>query len=397
MNENVRNKKRILDPLGGKRLVFHKNSVFALSIITAVLAKVMRYTIMMDSQIANYNYIGKLLLKDILHSRSTFSLWTGDSNGNATFLYQKLNFFKLDTLEEFEVAVTIGGMLFIFLLLLYSKKNWSLFQTAFILCVVGVLNIFCFGLQKEPFQLIYFVVIFGFVVAPNIPEHIKDIAVVVVLVISSATFRSYYILTVGFYIAIRVTMTILKRRNYKFSGKRIALLFLIMVAGYYFVLIVARAISPSSFELLMYARSDYRGEDSGWTTRLNPWFPIEDIKYYPLAYFTILLRLLFPLELFRFSGGKYLLYIVYQLMLTYIMYRNIRIVDQLPSVKQISLFVYLAFLFTSAAAEPDFGSWTRHEAVLFPFFFVLIDLIPRNNTKGQCFGVNNRVSGGKNE
>ena len=55
--------------------------------------------------------------------------------------------------------------------------------------------------------------------------------------------------------------------------------------------------------------------------------------------------------------------------------------------RKIAIFIYMAFLMGSAAFEPDFGSWIRHEAVLFPIFMIVsgfnenIDKETSNNEK----------------
>ena len=45
------------------------------------------------------------------------------------------------------------------------------------------------------------------------------------------------------------------------------------------------------------------------------------------------------------------------------------------------MYIYYAFLLGSATFEPDFGSWIRHEAVLFPILLILMDAIKEKENK----------------
>ena len=51
--------------------------------------------------------------------------------------------------------------------------------------------------------------------------------------------------------------------------------------------------------------------------------------------------------------------------------------------ENVALLIICGFIFSSVAFEPDFGSWVRHESVVFPLFIVIMDLhskVSRNNT-----------------
>ena len=361
-------------------MVFDRNVILFLFPIVIILGKVLRYTTI---DYTKKSFMGDSFLPVILNGSVKFSLWDdlGGSANNTIFFFQKLNFLKLHTTKEFEIAITVCAALALFvLLLLRSPKRWTLTQTLFTLSLVGLLSMYCFALQKEPVQMIYFFVVYFIIISPRIPDWKKDIGTILVMVISAATFRMYYLLVAGFYVVIRVSSTVLFARSEKVSKKRIVILLLSMGVVYYCVLLVARRVSTSSYELLLFSRSMERGEGGEIATRIVPWFPSSNIYYYPLIYLTTVFRLLIPIELLP-KGGKYLFYLFYQLILTYVVLRELQNIKQNPSYKNLALYFYLAFLLASAASELDFGTWVRHEAALFPIYLIIEGVIKMRKPK----------------
>lgn len=55
----------------------------------------------------------------------------------------------------------------------------------------------------------------------------------------------------------------------------------------------------------------------------------------------------------------------------YQLIKTIRQYNSITSNRRIAVAIYLAFLLGSATFEPDFGSWVRHEAVLFPIYLIM--------------------------
>lgn len=81
-------------------------------------------------------------------------------------------------------------------------------------------------------------------------------------------------------------------------------------------------------------------------------------------------RMLVPLELIL-MGPKYAIFAIYQILITYILIKTIRQYNSITNSRRIAVAIYLAFLLGSATFEPDFGSWVRHEAVLFPIYLIM--------------------------
>ena len=99
---------------------------------------------------------------------------------------------------------------------------------------------------------------------------------------------------------------------------------------------------------------------------------------FTLNYLLIVVRILFPIELISY-GPKYILYVFYQLLVTYSLIKNLSSYKTNCQIKNISVLIYVAFLFTSATFEPDFGSWIRHEVVVFPLLMIMNDITTLKN------------------
>lgn len=358
------------------QVVFNKNVMYFLYPVIVIVAKIMRYIVFRESILLRG--MGWGMLPEILNGTVGFdALWQG--SGAATIAFFRLfNIFHLTTYEQFEAAITLVYSGILFLLLMRSKRTFTLYQLLMTCAIAALLNIYSFCLSKEPVQILYFLAMYLVIMSPGLSERQKDIALLLLWLFSAATFRQYYIMGVGFYFLLRVADTGMRRHTQKkLSKKKIALLLVLMGAAYYCLLLLVRRVSMDAYLELLFARSQERGVGIDMNTRIVPLFPTDSLYYYPLNYVTTIIRLLFPLELIRLAprGAQYIIFLVYQLMLTYTVLTCLRNVKQNPLYKNLALYTYLAYLFTAAAAELDFGTWTRHETALFPLYFVLLDLI----------------------
>ena len=102
-------------------------------------------------------------------------------------------------------------------------------------------------------------------------------------------------------------------------------------------------------------------------------FKSTNLLIFSFDYLIMLLRMMFPIELLRL-GIKYVPYVLYQVIITYFVIKNIKSIKSNGKIKNIALYLYIGFLFASATFEPDFGSWVRHEAVLFPILLIFADI-----------------------
>lgn len=108
-------------------------------------------------------------------------------------------------------------------------------------------------------------------------------------------------------------------------------------------------------------------------SEITPLFPNSNPALLAVDYFIKILRLMIPIELLIKLKVTYLFLLVYQwLLLTFLVRTFMNRDKMLNPTRTIAMYLYIAFLLCSAAFEPDFGSWVRHQGVAFPVILLLI-------------------------
>ena len=354
-----------------KNIVFNKNLFVLLLPVLVALGKIVRYTILkkvLVDQGIGHNWIGT-----IVNGGGSFSFIDTDgaidAGGNSVFWYRVFNIFNLSTYGQFEVAITIIFNIILLLLLIKVVRYLTFNQMIFIAVSIAVLNIFDFTLAKEPIQMIYFIFIFA-VILRQTSFNAKMLEVVLLLLLTAITFRSYYVLVDFFFVCIALLFRFMIIKSNKYFWLRIILVILIMGIVYYIFLKVCNHISRDTYEELIRVRT--RVSDAA--TDMRNIFKADSLELFTVDYMIMVVRMLFPVELLK-MGVKYFPYVGYQIMLTLYIINAIKNVKINGNTKNIALYLYIGFLFASAAFEPDFGSWIRHEAVLFPLYLIIINSI----------------------
>lgn len=354
-----------------KNIVFNKNLFVLLLPVLVALGKIVRYTILkkvLVDQGIGHNWIGT-----IVNGGGSFSFIDTDgaidAAGNSVFWYRVFNIFNLSTYGQFEVAITIIFNIILLLLLIKVVRYLTFNQMIFIAVSIAVLNIFDFTLAKEPIQMIYFIFIFA-VILRQTSFNAKMLEVVLLLLLTAITFRSYYVLVDFFFVCIALLFRFMIIKSNKYFWLRIILVILIMGIVYYIFLKVCNHISRDTYEELIRVRT--RVSDAA--TDMRNIFKANSLELFTVDYMIMVVRMLFPVELLK-MGVKYFPYVGYQIMLTLYIINAIKNVKINGNTKNIALYLYIGFLFASAAFEPDFGSWIRHEAVLFPLYLIIINSI----------------------
>lgn len=354
-----------------KNIVFNKNLFVLLLPVLVALGKIVRYTILkkvLVDQGIGHNWIGT-----IVNGGGSFSFIDTDgaidAGGNSVFWYRVFNIFNLSTYGQFEVAITIIFNIILLLLLIKVVRYLTFNQMIFIAVSIAVLNIFDFTLAKEPIQMIYFIFIFA-VILRQTSFNAKMLEVVLLLLLTAITFRSYYVLVDFFFVCIALLFRFMIIKSNKYFWLRIILVILIMGIVYYIFLKVCNHISRDTYEELIRVRT--RVSDAA--TDMRNIFKANSLELFTVDYMIMVVRMLFPVELLK-MGVKYFPYVGYQIMLTLYIINAIKNVKINGNTKNIALYLYIGFLFASAAFEPDFGSWIRHEAVLFPLYLIIINSI----------------------
>lgn len=352
---------------------FHISIVIVFCIFAILAGKLVRHTVMRETLVVPG--IGWYMVNKVNSNSYKFGLTLHNSNAdeatssataNAGFIYEKLNFLHLaKTYYDYEIMISIIWNLLIFAIIFNLKKNYNLLEMLFIIVSVAVINIFDFTIAKEPVQMLYFIIMF-LILKSETSDKYKFWGCFCVYVACFITYRNYYILMAAFMLYLSTLYKFIISKIRKISFKDIVFILTSMFICYFLLLNVIKMIDLSSYNELLRVRL----RTSSATSDMKSIFMSSNLSIFTLDYILMLIRMLIPIELVRL-GPKYAVYTLYQIIITYIVLKNIKNINNLGKSRRIALYIYLSFLMGSAAFEPDFGSWIRHEAVLFPVMMII--------------------------
>lgn len=358
-----------------KQDFYVKTTVIIVAMIFLIAgAKVIRYTIMKSELI--YMSIGHAMLPMINDENSILddeeiSQEELDATQKSAALFKNINFFELKTLEEFEAYITILWNVMLLIIIFSLRKRLNVMQAIFLVLSILVLNIFDFNLAKEPFQMLYFILIYVVITSKALKDNFKYILCFGILYWASVSFREYYILIAMFMLGaswICKTFILMKEKLKIFD---IVLVIVVFGIGYFLLLSVAKVAMPEDYAELIRVRT----REGPAKTQIRNWITNSDsnLVLFTLDYLVMLVRMMVPVELITF-GPKYWPYVAYQVMVTFYVVMALKNIRKNHKAKNVALYVYLGFLCGSATFEPDFGSWVRHEAAIAPVLFILADM-----------------------
>lgn len=357
------------------KYIIDRKYIFYCYIPLVLLSKIIRYTIM-KTVLVDVG-IGHSWVTSI--ANRTYMLNQGISLNIVSF-YSFINVFSLDTYVGLEVYVTVlWNILFIILLFRLDKKLF-VEDMIFVCMSIGVLNIFCFTIAKEPIQMLYFLLLYG-VLKLKISYIGKVVGSIVVLLLITTTYRKYYIIILFFFLLTVVFFWIFFKIKQSVQVKHMLFFLLLVGIVYYIFLQMAQLVFPAEYTELIRVR--LRTSDATSDMRVLLSGSRSNQIIFCIDYVIMIVRMLFPLELARL-GMKYIPYVVFQIFITCYMYGALKKLNEMNVNRNLAVMLYLGFLFGSATFEPDFGSWVRHEAVIFPLFLFLI--------KGRCDYKNTKKS-----
>ncbi|MBR3161930.1 MAG: hypothetical protein IKF19_04290 [Bacilli bacterium] len=364
---------------------FNVGVVIIFCIIVIFFGKIVRHTVMNETLVKTG--VGWYLVDNINSGNVHYGLTIKDSETNesdssatmnASYIYSKINFLKLaETYYEYEILISIIWNFILLIIISKLKKTFNFFETIFIVLSVAVLNIFDFCLAKEPIQMLYFILMYLLLIS-NKSIKTKTIGSFLIYILCFLTYRNYYILMAGFFVFIYYLYKLLLSKIKKINKKHIFLILISIFICYYSFLYVIKIYDIASYNELLRVRL----RTSSAASDMSALFNSTNLFIFTLDYIFMLIRMLIPLELIKL-GPKYFIYIVYQIFITYIFIKNIIDINKINKMRRIALFIFIAFLMGSAAFEPDFGSWVRHEAVAIPIVFIIqnIKRIDNKETK----------------
>lgn len=300
--------------------------------------------------------------------------------------------------EEFEIFITVTFGLLFLLVLLGMRRKLPLIEALFVCLSCGVMSVYCFCLSKEPFQMVFFLLMYAVLHSSVIPERQKLFWSFGVILLSASCFRTYYTLILVFAVACwwylnRADNRVLSyRRGSGLLGWASIVRLYLLAAGMYFVMMLL--LSATNGELydrfqdtLLYA-SDATGSSNTYIENvlsINEDSP--NVITVTVEYALVILRLLFPFELVS-NGPKYWPYVIYQLCMTMFLLRSLRNYRSNTRTQNAALIIFLGYVFASAAFEVDFGSWVRHCAVTTPIVLIMsgICFVPEiSRCREVCF------------
>ena len=355
---------------------YNMNIIYVLMPILICIAKFIRYTIMktvlVDAGIGNF-FLKSILYDSNLKIKFFSEGGVSEAGGNTVAIFKFINFLNLTTYIQFEVFITFIWNILLVIILFKAQTRLSELQLSFIILSIIVLNIFDFTLAKEPIQMLFFILIYLVLICKSLNKTNKFILSVIIIIFSALFFRIYYLLIAFFSISVGIILSIDKRKNKKTGFKKIVKYIILLGIIYFMFLVLCKVLKPNEYSELIRVRTRVGGAKSDMINI----FRSDNLVLFVLDYLLMLIRMLLPIELLPL-GIKYVPYVLYQVVITFFIIKALRNFKNNDSIKNIALIIYLGFILGSAAFEPDFGSWVRHEAVIFPILMLIAEIYNKN-------------------
>ena len=387
-----------------------------------IASKIIRWTIMLENLV--YMSIGWGMAFRIWEGTH---VWGGPGAGvlrNAEWLFSKIKFIGVESFIEWEIFFTIiYNIIFVIFIINFYKKNpyVSTKENIFIYFNLAVLNIYCFTMSKECYQVLFWFLLAWCITFVSGYKK-KLIALMIGLVFTYTFSRKYYALIGLYFVVIQFYVTTFlsnidtsSTKGRKKLIQSIFGLFTIFAVFHYFFMGFMESASQDQYEELV--RVNTR-EGSFAESEITPIFKGNRVML-TFDYFLKIFRLAFPIELLIKAKPTYIITIVYQSLLVLFLYnafknRNKNSLEDMEEnnvdeensfiedadyvedeeseneneedtnneivletrdridTRTIALYTYLAFLLCSAMFEPDFGSWLRHQSVAFPIIIYIL-------------------------
>lgn len=352
-----------------------------------IISKIVRWTIM-KPQLVDTS-IGWGMVKQIAGNRIPAFSFSGNATGNSIILFDFINIFNIRSYIGWEIFFTIVLNIPVFFMIkeyyrTHPLAKWR--ENLFIYMNVAILNIFCFNMAKEPYQMLFFILMYYCIMLRNTTYMKKCFLIIGVLLSCTFLARRYYALVIMFFVFLVFTVGYLFKKNArkKLTNKQLTVyitLMLLTICGlHYLFMTLMGGKDPETYLELIRVNNRVGSLAS---SEITPIFNANGGPLFTAEYFIKIFRLLFPVELLLKGKITYIFLLVNQLLLVVFMIRafkgmggkgNSKRLTRTSSVstRNIALFTYIAFLLCSAAFEPDFGSWVRHQGVAFPIMLLIL-------------------------
>ena len=425
-------------------------SRFYLWFIPIIIAsKIVRWTVMymklvvmsIGNGMAVRMYLGMYQFKVSGLSQTSSASSVAESNAGA--LFNAINVFHCVWIQDWEIYLSVLFNIFTLIMVVDFYKRTpqaGLKENIFIYLGVAILNIFCFCLSKEPYQMLFFFLMAMAIIAGRTYQQ-KSILLGGALFLTILLSRKYYGLVFIYYFFLQYIVRYLFD-NIDFQSKHgkkklitnIFFTSIIIGVSYFFLLSYLSTSSESTYNEMMNANYRDMNRASVADSEIVPFFSKGNRLLATVDYVIKIFRLLFPVELLIKGKVKYLFFIAFQVLLAYFISRafinrrkpeeeeeeddeeeaeeeaalaiaDIPVNEEVNSpqvsdeeeyeeeeevddyedeeiekkkeedrrqTRTAALYLYLAFLLCSAAFEPDFGSWIRHQGVALPIILLIL-------------------------
>lgn len=331
--------------------------IFIVFIIVAIIAKLYQYCYSSQDNFIIMNYILRGINDGVMTGKASFDF--------PIIVYSQLKWLGFKTNIEWSIFWCIIGNLIIFLRLSHSLKNYSILNLIYICATMFILDFTVFNANKDMIQFIFSFICLMILTSHKLHKFMKVTLCSLVLLIESIFFRDYYILAFGMFIAIYFLFEIFFNKK-KFNKKRnvLAFIFLIMLTFFTGVLL-SSIVAPDMFQKLISRRDTLEMIEAN--TIIRNIFKGEGYIDFVGNYLLNMIRMCFPFEIIG-KGALMLIFCIYQTAL------SIFFIFKLKNVNRENVLIYtyiIAFMLTMFSAESDFGTFTRHESIMFFFFLEL--------------------------
>lgn len=344
---------------------YKTNKMIAIVILIplTIICKILQFTVLPGK----YFYDSGRMLSMSTGS-NTMQAWGGAYEIVAD-LFREINILNFTTLQEwaYSLAFIFGIVLIMMLSRIDEPDNLQLF---FIICSIGLLNVYIFNISKDVIQYGIFFLMYLVIINKRIPKILKIIGCFFIFYWESTFFRSYYILMGALFIILYGIIKVIQRKNKPINKNEVIKIIIIIFITMFLLVYFSQFISYEDYQTLINVR--YSVPNPGAVSAINNL--IDDrgnLALYMVNYVINAVRMMFPVELLL-NGPFYAPFVIYQIMILYYLVLTIKSLNKNTNeIVVLALSAFLGYLLVSFTFEPDFGSFVRHEASTFPILHLM--------------------------
>lgn len=328
-------------------------------IILAILAKVYQYTMMKAYSFGIMTRLLNWLYTDIIPIDNSYAF--------PLKIYRYIRFLGFSTNLEWSIFWTII-MNFIFLVLVINHKDkYSTEEFIFIFASMFILDVFVFNMNKDLIQCLVLLIVYAIMKNKKLKNPVKVCMVALLFIWESICFRPYYILIGGLLVLNYFTLGKIISSRSKITKKKVIFSIIITLIIMFAGIFVMQFVVPDSYNQLVHRRDNLENDIDANTVILD-WIKGDNFITYCLNYCINFVRICIPIELV-FKGKFYIIFVVYQLYLTWNLIKGIKNIDKKTLCYKAFI---LAYWMTLVASESDFGTLVRHQSILFMCYLMLV-------------------------